>query len=626
MYILLRLFVCFFFLCIVVVSHAEERISPYFKSSQILTQPYGMTSHPTYTHRDYPCKEAMLEKASRMGFQNVRLDYLLPYTKTIEGSPEAQRLAEAFAILDSLGVAPLAIFAPISEQKRPWQCPEAYDHYIDYVIQHYPAKYWEAINEINCIDVSAETYYNTLKRIYRRVKNHDSSSIVTSSGFANLPRPLLDELCQLGFHEYFDIFSFHTYDKPEALPEYFSTIRRLMNDYGWEKPVWLSECGMATHIDTLTHEGFFRDFVPLCLNRLGVNPGKTAIGVLNNVSDQVGMTFFHDIFGLIFRQVNVVQISQLKRLDVRQVPVLVASASEAFPMRYKNDLLDYVRRGGTIILSKGAPLYFDQPDGNTLVDNWVSVGDKYYKDFHIGADFWWKNNGAVKNPTARWAVGEYSWPLSTDYQTIYLNESNLQGNDSLFSLIEAGSSDYRGCIAGIYRFDSDLHGNIIFQTRVGGYFTQNSEMEQARRLARIFLISFAYGVEKVFWYNMRSWERDRYDNHEYFGLVHPDLTDKPAAKAFTALQSMCPNGSSRPILEQQNDVYICSWEKSEGEKIWAVWTTKPQTTMPVRITGKASFYDFLGNKVSAKTVKIQPDKGVIYIKGAKGVLFSLAIQ
>lgn len=89
----------------------------------------------------------------------------------------------------------------------------------------------------------------------------------------------------------------------------------------------------------------------------------------------------------------------------------------------------------------------------------------------------------------------------------------------------------------------------IVQTRLRTQRYVNKEMEQARRVARIYLISFAYGVDKVFWYNFRSYEKDPYYTEDNFGIVHSDLTPKPAYYAYKTMTTLCPSGSTRPVLE-----------------------------------------------------------------------------
>lgn len=62
----------------------------------------------------------------------------------------------------------------------------------------------------------------------------------------------------------------------------------------------------------------------------------------------------------------------------------------------------------------------------------------------------------------------------------------------------AGNDSYKGAVAAVYRLNSELKGSIIIQTRVRTVSNFNKENEQARILPRLYLTSFAYGVDKVF--------------------------------------------------------------------------------------------------------------------------------
>lgn len=138
------------------------------------------------------------------------------------------------------------------------------------------------------------------------------------------------------------------------------------------------------------------------------------------------------------------------------------------------------------------------------------------------------------------------------------------------------------------------------------------EDEQARRVARIHLLSFAYGADKVFWYNLRSLENDPYNKESHFGLLHRDLSPKPAYHAYKTMTMMCPSGSLRPKLTIKGDMYMCYWERPDGKRMWAIWSTKRQTIIGLKIRGVLSYYDYMGNKCKKpKTL----DSSIIYILG-----------
>lgn len=144
--------------------------------------------------------------------------------------------------------------------------------------------------------------------------------------------------------------------------------------------------------------------------------------------------------------------------------------------------------------------------------------------------------------------------------------------------------------------------------------------EQAHRVARIYLISFAYGVDKVFWYNLRSQEINPYYSEDNLGLLHADLSPKPAFIAYKALTKMCPSGSTRPTLHFEEGVYLSSWKRLDGKRVWAIWNTSGKKAVNLNVSGRATYYNYLGEKINvAQKRQLDIDGGVTYIVGGKNI-------
>lgn len=145
--------------------------------------------------------------------------------------------------------------------------------------------------------------------------------------------------------------------------------------------------------------------------------------------------------------------------------------------------------------------------------------------------------------------------------------------------------------------------------------------EQARRVARIYLISFAYGVDKVFWYNLRASETDPYYSEANFGLIHADLSPKPSFLAYKALTTMCPSRSTRPVLIIDGGTYSASWIRPDGKTVWAIWYPSGKKTVSLNVTGICTFYNYLGEKIKLiKKGMLDLDGGVTYIVGKNIVI------
>lgn len=149
---------------------------------------------------------------------------------------------------------------------------------------------------------------------------------------------------------------------------------------------------------------------------------------------------------------------------------------------------------------------------------------------------------------------------------------------------------------------------------------QQMEIEQANNLSRTYIICFAYGVDKVFWYNLRSNELKDDDKESHFGITHANMSLKPAYHSFLTLTSLCPSGSTRPVLYKYDDgTYLASWTKPDSKKVWAVWNPDKERQMKVDVIGKSVIYNNLGKKIKKKKT-LPIGKSVIYITGAKDVI------
>lgn len=146
-----------------------------------------------------------------------------------------------------------------------------------------------------------------------------------------------------------------------------------------------------------------------------------------------------------------------------------------------------------------------------------------------------------------------------------------------------------------------------------------SEETQAQRLPRVFLISFACGVDKAFWYKSRSNEISD-DKEKHFGLWHNDFTPKPSYYAYRTLIQMCPNGSSRPKLKRNGNVYIASWERPDMKKVWAIWSPKGCKDVRLNIIGDFDCYDNNGKVITTVPDTIRVSPSVKYIVGARELL------
>lgn len=394
---------------------AQEIVKPLFPCTKKLKSPYGVTAHFAHTSRDYSSRLNQIKILKETGINNVRYDFWVPFNSEWASHKNLAIIDTATinTCRNHLGL--LAILFVGWTGQRAWERINYYSAFLDYLIKRYKdvVPFWEVLNEVNWtslsdkvpLDSTINYYMSVLPLTYMKLKAANPKIIVTSSGLADLNDSFLELMCKNGAFNYFDVLNFHTYDFPESFHYKFKYIRRLMEEYNWSKPVWITECGMPTHVDTL----------------------------------------------------------------------------------------------------------------------------------------------------ARSKV----------------------------------------------------------------YTSNQKELEQAYRLPRTYIISFAYGVDKIFTYNLRAKETDRFYKEDHFGILHADLTPKPAFNAYHTLIKLLPPGASRPVLKIWGTKYVSYWKRPDGKKVYALWSSKEHEIINLNIKGKYISYDLNGRKLSVDDTKIEITPSVRYFVGGK---------
>lgn len=290
------------------------------------------------------------------------------------------------------------------------------------------------------------------------------------------------------------------------------------------------------------------------LERAGIDPARSACAAVSDPdAGYAGVEDFEDSSGFKgFKEVCRIKLSQIKNLDAAKYPVLVPSQRESFPGKYMDDLAEYVRRGGTILFAqKGLPLYYASSPESGGAAKRVPVGDRYLRNLRVGYDVWWQKEGVPKKESYQKPAPEFA-EMAGGFKFRkaccsgrFLSPKFLSEGDEFIPIIEAGDGDYKSAVAAIYKLKG--MGNVIVYTNVDYPIT---ELEQARNLPAAYIASLANGVDRIFWYNFRAAERDAADPESHFGVVHRDLSPKPAYKAWKTLSKMCPDKSSRPSFAE----------------------------------------------------------------------------
>lgn len=608
---------------------------PLFPCSDHLLEPYGVCTHITRPGWDYEIRDRELELTRGVGIEWVRADLdcgnffsRRAQADISESDCNPTIFNNVLASTEAHNQQMLGILTWMGA--HPWDDP-FYDRLVERLARTYDGRitHWEALNEVNLfrgVDSLCPKYVTTLKQTYETLKRINPRNMVLSSGFAELPEPFISEFSRLGGWRYCDVFNFHSYFAPEELIPCFRRLGDLMERDGWSRPVWLTECGMHTAQERVCSAAFFSDLLPQALHRIGIRGDKVVVGILRDRESGYNALSDDEADALLApwsRSVAYCSFQELKTLRVRDVPVLMASSGEFFPAAQFPLLVDYVRRGGTIVLSGGVPFYYDAFTPDEAYFDRRELGTSLYPQLHMSFAGWGVKDPAtgelLTDTPSHWGrtaetASSYEWQPTSASPARYFTDANLSPGDTLIPLVTAGSEHFRLPMAGIYRLGSDLHGNIIFHARMRATPWPDKEAEQARRVARIYLLAFAHGVEKVFWYNLRSREKDPYYSEDCFGLIHNDFSEKPSLQAYRTLTAMLPSGSQRPLLRQlPGGVYHATWLRPDSTRVHALWSPmgRVQVASPARRISVAC--DYLGRSLPVPRRRLTVGSGVTYL-------------
>lgn len=491
--------------------------------------------------------------------------------------------------------------------------------------------YWEVYNEPN-VDrywgmpvkkdskANATEYTAMLKNTWQVIKSVDPELKVLYGGTSGVPLGFIEESFRAGAGNWFDVMSVHPYyfhGTPEsAIIPRMRQLYTLMAKYNIRKPIWFTELGWSTA------QTCFAEILPVVLKRAGVEPAQTRAALICHASPIFNGN--GDAPFAPFREVKWISPEQLESLEPKKFGVVIASGNECFPVKYLPALRNYVARGGTLFLAGGLPFYYDleQKENGDFVRKTVS--DHHIAKFHIGYDVWWKKEGLPRKDTFAVPGKEFAGKITVNKEFLssgggYLNAENLKPGDEFIPVIESGDGDFKAPTIALYKLNSDLKGNIIVsigKTKIQMW----TEKTQAEFLPRAFLVSLACGVERIFWYNYRSDERGKTEREGHFGIVSKNFHPKPAAESLKTFTRLCPPGSSRPVLKNNGLLYLASWIRPDGEKVWAYWTTFSRREVDVQIRGTVrDSFNHLGEKTEgAGNVATS---SIRYIVGPKDISF-----
>ncbi|MBP5419956.1 MAG: hypothetical protein J6Y72_09140 [Bacteroidales bacterium] len=610
-------------LCLSIGVEAQwKTIDRWFAAPDTLYEAFGVCSHITNT--EYNKRDININMAKEMGASYIRSDMWW-----------WQKLSAFDSIAVSLKTADMK-FLPIldhyTKNGTSWLDIDNYAAYVDTLVARYPQyEFWEAINEFELVHKKDGTtnelaqYYTTvLKRISEIV--HKYNKKVLFDGIALHPPhdPFVKTTAELGAFEYVDVMNFHCYTGvlcESVLMSELSGLLKVMKDYNAaNKPLWITETGSSTQRPTKSKAQFFSEVVPAALERIGVSK-EAKIAIVDDDIYEIhgGSEIQVEALREFYPNIEYINLSDITNLDPVEYPVLLPTANETFPNDFHDALVSYVQQGGTIIFADGAPLYYTkQPGEKQTFANYYNT----LRRLHMKLELWWNSDFAQSqlprhvsevSRTKEFPNVRYNLTIPSDSVMRYISTTFLQSGDSLISICNAGDKLHQASVCGLIRLNSNMKGNIIFDTRANINCNNVTETLQAKRLGRTLLMSLSLGVSKVFTYHLRAFEDNPDYNEHHFGILHKDFSPKPAYIAYQTLHRFLPDGSTRPTLwhDEQSNAYRAEWATPDGHEITAYWTELGQES--TSIPHGAKVYDYLGNDITPNDLNITYENALTYV-------------
>ena len=129
-------------------------------------------------------------------------------------------------------------------------------------------------------------------------------------------------------------------------------------------------------------------------------------------------------------------------------------------------------------------------------------------------------------------------------------------------------------------------------------------------------------MSSCFWYEFQNPRVGQIDKEHNFGLVHSDLTPKPAYQAYKTLIEARPAESETTFFAVDGDFVRAGWKAPDGTGGVAVWRAGGCQDVELKFTGKVTkAFDYLGNEIAVPSEKITLSPKVLFFLGPESVEF-----
>jgi hypothetical protein len=552
--------------------------------------PYGVCAHLA-RGGEFTTQTAELGLMSQTGIAWARSDFDWSGVQPSADTWSFEHLDTVLSNAEAAGVQMLPILDySVSFANPAHRHLDLWEKYVRAMVERYHTRLpvWEVWNEENIPgfwkEPKADDYLPLLKKSYETVKSVDPSLLVALGGTAGVALEYIERLYAVGGAKYFDIMNVHPYSHPgvpeESLEKRYSDLKAIMakhNDAA--KPVWFTEIGWPTQKQRLAAPGLLKAGLK------AAKPDKKGAWRILVLDDPALSTTAAPSSELLADEVpantrvqRVTFDALLATLDAYDIDAVVLPFNELFPSDRFDTLLAYVRRGGILIECGGMPIW--EPMTRTADGTWEKAklyGEQFRDQLRIGVEAWWYKKGVIPEKMQVKFVGPAKGtpqPEEGFEAERFLTPNQFKEGDQLIPLLSGKTGAYTGVAAAVYKFNSDLKGAVIVSALFERGQQGNSEAKQAKMVSRAYLIALRLGVERMFWYELQAPEVDDLDQESHFGVVHSDLSPKPAYPAYKTLTAMQPAGSTvvdRPWKSADGALYFPQWKRPDGRAAGAVW-------------------------------------------------------
>ena len=437
-----------------------------------------------------------------------------------------------------------------------------------------------------------------LKAGYEAAKRA-GSPIVYFGGTAGVPLDYIRKVYEAGGSPYFDAMNVHPYSHPYApegdLDLKLENLRALMAEYGDAgKPIVITEHGWPTHDATVKGASIL--LAGLKVARPERKVWRAVYAATAGEQQQSIAAAIEAILPPGSSCEACLGARLRERLAAGDVDAVIYPFDSSFPEDTFDDVCEFVRRGGVLVDTGGAPMW--RPCREVEPGRFERLGEDNGEKplrarLRVDVDAWWLNATLPQEgrafPTDAALAAGYKGDPAGERVSRFFTPRLLKEGDEMVPLLTlpsplSGASPEtatRPAVAAcVLRFNSDFKGAIVLSgDNPRGTAAATDEAGQARYLTRAMAIAFAKGVERYFWYEFRSVEEDPHYSEDHFGLTHADMTPKPAFDAYRAFVARRPAGSVQrhvPLRDAATGVWRSEWTRPDGTVAGVFW--KPGET------------------------------------------------